>query len=100
MSTVRISHSVRRAIPLRWWQAGKVAPIDCSTFTCAVGETTMPFTLAIEPVDLPNGQFRFAAPTLQQLALLHVGRTYGVQVLLRNALGEPIEEFRCTFEAV
>ena len=99
MARVRISRIVPRAIPFRWWQAGRVAPVDCSTFTCEVAETTLPFIPAIAPVDPALGKFSWAPATLQQLAQLRPGKTYGMHVVLKNAAGDAIEEFHCTFEA-
>lgn len=98
MSTIKLSRTVLRPIPFRWWQAGKVAPVDCSTFTCEVLASTLPAALVIAPVDLPQGRFQFAALSPEQAARLSPGRKFGAHVVLKNAAGDPVEEFCCTFE--
>jgi len=100
MSTIKLSRTVLRAVPFRWWQAGKVAPVDCSTFSCTIEASTLPVALQIEPVNLSQGQFQFAALTPEQAVRINPGRKYGAHVVLRNAGGAAVEEFRCTFEAV
>lgn len=99
-ATVKLSIAVRRPVRFQWWQAGKVAPIDCSTFTCVVAETTLPWIPAVAPVDLALGKFELAPPTAEQAGQLRPGRTYGLHVVLRNAIGDGVEEFRVTIEAV
>lgn len=100
MRAVQLSRRVRRAIPFRWWQPGKVAPVDCTGFSHAIGDCTLPYPPVVEPVDPVSGRFRFAPPSAEQAQKLEPGRTYGAQVVLLNAAGEAIEEFRCEFEAV
>lgn len=100
MTTIRISATVPRAIPLNWFQDDGVTPLDCSTFTCEVLRTAMRAALTIEPVNRAAGQFQFAALPESQLARLRVGAGYSTHVVLRNSAGDPVDEFRCVFEAV
>ena len=98
--TVPLSRTAPKAMQINWWQAGKLARLDCTSFTCAVAETSLPFAPAIAAVDLALGKFRMVAPAPIDAAKLKAGRTYGVHLVLRNALGEAIEDMRFTIEAV
>lgn len=101
MSTsVPLSRTAPKALQINWWQAGKVARLDCTSFTCTVAETTLGFIPEIAAVDLGQGKFRMLAPAPGDAARLKAGRTYGVHLVLRNAIGEAIEDMRFTIEAV
>lgn len=97
---VPLSIAAPKPIQLRWWQAGKVAPIDCTGMTTAVVSTTLPYTPDIDPVDLAQGRFDMVPPTPEQAAELRAGKTYGVHLALRNALGEGQEDRRFEIVAV
>lgn len=97
---VPLSRSAPRPLQINWWQAGKVARLDCTSFSCTVGETTLPYTPVIQVVNLAQGQFRIAAPAPADAAKLRRNRAYDLQLILRNALGEAIEDMRFTIEAV
>ena len=97
---LRLSATVPRANTIRWWQTGKTARLDCRTFTMAVGHTTLPYSPQFGPLDLQLGEFRMLAATPAQLALLDLGKTYGLHALLLNAVGEPVDDLRLTIEAV
>lgn len=81
-------------IRLRWWQAGKLARINCTSFTCEVAETDLPFVPNIVPVNPPQGEFNWMPPTLQQAALLDPQNTYRLSLRLMNADGQPVEFMR------
>ena len=96
----QMSRAAPKAILIRWWQGGKVAPLDCTTFSCAVLETTLPFVPVIAPHDLAQGWFRIVPPAPNLAAELIVGQRYPLHVVLRNALGEAIEDMTFALEVV
>jgi hypothetical protein len=98
--TVPLSRAAPKGIGIVWWQPGKLARLDCRTFTCAVLETALPFVPAIVAVDLEQGAFRLQPPGPVQAAELIVGKTYTLHVVLRNALGEAIEDIRFTLQVL
>lgn len=98
MNVLPLSQAVGRAVRIEWWQHGELAPIDCTGFTSAVADTTLPFTPTITPVDLALGKFRMEPFTDAQRALLKVGKQYGLLIVLRNAVGDAIEDIRLTVE--
>ena len=100
MADIRYSRSVPKAIPFEWWQAGEVAPINCSTFTCAIATTTLPWTPAVQAINPALGKFQIAAASEAQLAQMTPGKRYGVHVVLRNAGGGAAEEFDLVLVAV
>lgn len=100
MSTIRLSRTVLRPVQFRWWQPGKTLPLDCTGLTCTVRQTTLPYVPAVEAVDAAAGQFRLAAPTPAQADKLRLGKTYGIHVVLQDAGGNAVEEFRATLEVV
>lgn len=99
-STVPLSRTAPKALQINWWQAGKVARLVCTSFSCAVVETSLPYVPVIAAVDLALGKFRMLPPAPVDAAKLKVGKTYGVHAVLRNALGEAIEDMRFTIEVV
>lgn len=96
----RWSRTVLKPIRFDWFQAGDIDPIDCSTFTAAVTETTLPWTPAVALLNGPLGQWQIAAPSVPQAAQLVEGRRYGIKVVLSNGAGQPIEEAEFTVVAV
>jgi hypothetical protein len=82
---------VLKPIRFDWFQAGDVLPIDCTGFSCAVTETTLPWVPAVALLNAPLSQWQIAAPTAPQAALLVTGQRYGIKIVLFNALGEAIE---------
>ena len=100
MDNVPLSCTAPKALAINWWQAGKVARLDCTSFTCTVEGTSLPYTPAVEPINLAQGQFRLLPPAPADAAQLRPGKTYGLHLVLRNALGEAIEDIRFTIEAV
>lgn len=97
---LRLSATVPRAVLLRWYQAGRTARIDCTGFTMVTHETNLPFEPEWEAVDLDAGEFRMVPATPEQLAQLHRGRSYGLNALLLNSAGAPVEDMNLTIEAV
>lgn len=100
MADIRYSRTVPRSIPFEWWQAGEIAPIDCTGFTCAVEESTLGWTPAVTVTNAALGQFAIGAPSPAQADGLTSGRRYAVRVVLRNAGGQALEDFRLTLVAV
>lgn len=100
MKTIPISLTLARSAQLRWWQAGKLAPIDCTGFTCTVHETTLPYSPAITTVNAAQGAYRIEAPTAPQIALLRRGRRYAATVVLRDGGGAIVEAADLVFEAI
>jgi hypothetical protein len=90
----KINRVAPRPLRLRWWQAGKAARIDCTSFTCEVAETDLPFTPGIAPVNLALGEFDILAPSLNDAALLDPQTTYRLSLRLMNAGGQPVEFMR------
>jgi hypothetical protein len=97
---VPLSRDAPKGIVIVWWQAGKVARLDCRTFTCAVTETKLPYTPTIVAVDLEQGEFRIDPPTPVQAEDLIVGQKYPLRVVLRNALGAGLEVIDLTFQVL
>lgn len=100
MANAPLSCTAPKALAINWWQAGKSARLNCTGFTCTVQETALPFTPIVDPVNLAQGQFNLLPPAPAEAALLRPGKTYGLHLVLRNALGTPIEDIRFTIEAV
>lgn len=98
--SVPLSKAAPRQLLINWWQAGKIARLDCTSFSCVVADTGLPFTPIIAAVDLATGRFRMLPPAPANAAKLKIGRSYGVHVVLRNALAEPVDDMRFTIEAV
>lgn len=100
MADIRYSRTVPRPLPFEWWQAGEVAPIDCTGFACAVEESTLGWTPGVTVANAALGQFSINAPSPAQAAGLTPGRRYAIRVVLRNGAGDAIEDFRLTLVAV
>ena len=100
MADIRYSRSVPKAIPFEWWQAGEVAPIDCSTFVCAIDRTTLPWMPTVQAINPALGKYQIGAPSEAQAAQMQLGKRYGVHVVLRSAGGVATEEFDLTLVAV
>lgn len=96
---LRLSATVPRPVLLRWYQAGRTARLDCTGFTMETLETSLPFEPAFEAVDAPEGEFRMIPASVEQLGLLHRGRSYGLTAVLLNAAGDPVEDMALTIEA-
>lgn len=90
----KINRMMPRSTRLRWWQAGKTARINCTSFTCEVAETDLPYTPVIAAVNLAQGEFDWMPPTLAQAALLDPKKTYRLALRLMNAGGQPVELMR------
>lgn len=99
MATYKLSRYVLRPIPFQFWQAGKIAPINCIGFTCEIADSSLPFAPVITAIDHVTGRFQINAFTQPQAASLVAGRQYGAHILLKNGGGTPVEEFRIVFEA-
>ena len=99
-STITISLAAPKAIAFTWFQAGQTARLDCTGFSCVVGETTLPFTPTIDTLDAPEGEFRIRAFTSAQAAQLQRRRSYRLEVILRNGAGAAIEDFDVMLKAV
>lgn len=83
-----------KPILLRWWQAGYVARINCTGFTCQVAATDLPFAPSIVPVNLAQGEFQILAPTLAEAEALDHRKTYELAIRLMNGAGQPVEFMR------
>lgn len=99
MASILLSRTVLQPLAFEWWQAGEIAPIDCTGFSCAVAETTLPWTPAVITVNAALGRFALAAPTGPQAASLPTGRRYSVHVVLFSGAGVALEEFKLTLVA-
>lgn len=100
MSVVPLSRDAPKGVPFRWWQAGKVARLDCRGFNCVVTETTLPYIPTIDAVDLQQGEFRIAPPTPEQAEGLIVGQKYPLRIVLRNGLGAGVEVTDLVFQVL
>lgn len=98
MKAIPISRSLPRAMHLRWWQEGKVSPIDCSSFTCVVHETTLPYTPTITAVDAGQGAFRIEPPTEAIAEQLRRGRRYALTLVLRDNQGGAVQSAELVLE--
>lgn len=99
-AAVPLSKSAPKPVQFNWWQEDKAARLDCTGFTCAVAETSLPYLPTIVAVDLAAGKFRMLAPDPAQAAKLKLGTHYGLQVILRDGTGAPIIDRRLMIEVV
>lgn len=98
--TIHYSRSVPAPIPFQWTAEDEVTPINCSTFTCAVEQTTLPWSPAVPASNAAQGWFQIAAPSEAQAAGLALGKRYGLTVVMRNAGGAPVQTFALALVAV
>lgn len=92
MADILISRTVPQPITLECLQPGELAPIDCSTFTAAIEQTTLPWTPLVIAIDAAQGRWQIAAPNSLQAASLAAGKRYGLHIVWRNAAGTGVLE--------
>jgi hypothetical protein len=96
----KINRLAPKGVLLRFWQtAAKLARLNCTSFTAAVEQTTLPFNLTVAPVNLAEGEWRIVAPTEAQAQQMDPQKPYRIGIVLRNAASEPVEEFALTVMA-
>lgn len=100
MSAVPLSRAAPKGIVIRWWQPGKIARLDCRSFTCTAIQHGLPWTPVFAPLDLELGEFRVQPPSPVQAEKLIVGKAYSLHVVLRNAAGEGIEDMHFTVQVL
>lgn len=98
--TYHYSRLVPAPIEFQWTAEDGITPINCSTFSCAVTQTTLPWTPAITAFNAVQGWFRIAAPSEAQAAGLLPGKRYGLSVVMRNAANAPVQDFELVLVAV
>lgn len=93
----KLSRLAPKALRIRWWQTpAKLARIDCTGFTCAVEETNLPYVPEIAVVNAIRGEFDILPPGAVDLAEVERAKSYSVSIVLRNAGGAPVDDFRLT----
>lgn len=94
----KINRRAPKPMMLQWMQAGEIAPINCTGFTCVqnADESTIPFVFVVNSVAALTGEFRIEAPALAQVAMLEPTTNYTLAIDLVNAVGEPVEAMTMT----
>ena len=94
-AAVILSKLAPKALRLIWYQTNaKAARINCTGFSCAVAETTLPYVPVIVPVNAAQGEFDMLPPNQAGRAALDRKRSYAVAIVLSNGVGQPLEELK------